>query len=76
MQPPDVLDATGLSCPLPVLRAHKRLRGMSSGALLELLSTDPVSVREVPQFCEQANITLVEMREQSPNLWRFTLRKG
>jgi len=48
------LDARGLLCPLPVLRARKALQGMVPGAVLRLLADDPVAALDLPHFCAQA----------------------
>ena len=48
------LDARGLLCPLPVLKAGKRLRAMRSGAVLRLLASDPMAVIDVPQLLSRA----------------------
>lgn len=70
-----VLDASGLTCPLPVLRAQKQLRGMAVGQVLLVLSTDAVSETEMPLFCEQAGHTLLHS-EHGDGEWRFWLRRG
>ncbi len=49
----ETLDAIGLLCPLPVLKARKRLMGLPAGAVLELLSDDPAAVIDVPHFCRE-----------------------
>lgn len=69
------LDATGLTCPMPVLRAQKLLRTLPKGAVLELLSTDPISQKEVPLFCQQAGYMLQEASEVEAGLWRFLIQK-
>lgn len=48
------IDACGLLCPLPVLRARKRLLAMQPGAVLKVLATDPVAVVDMPHFCAGA----------------------
>jgi tRNA 2-thiouridine synthesizing protein A len=53
------LDARGLLCPLPVLKARKRLLAMKPGAILRLLATDPMAVIDVPNFCREAGHTLL-----------------
>ncbi len=53
------LDASGLICPLPVLRARKRLLGMAPGSVLRLLVTDPAAAVDVPHFCTEAGHALV-----------------
>ncbi len=59
------LDATGMLCPLPVLKARKRLQGMAPGAVLRLLATDPAAVVDVPHFCSEAGHTLLEVADLS-----------
>ena len=49
----ETVDAIGLLCPLPVLRARKRLMALPEGAVLELLSDDPAAVIDVPHFCAE-----------------------
>ena len=49
----ETLDAIGLLCPLPVLKARKRLKSMPSGAVLHLLADDPAAVIDVPHFCTE-----------------------
>ncbi len=56
----DELDASGLLCPLPVLKARKRLKGMEPGTVLRLIATDPAAVVDVPHFCREAGHALVE----------------
>lgn len=54
------LDATGLLCPLPVLKARKRLNALEAGDQLRMRADDPAAVIDVPHFCAQAGHTLVE----------------
>lgn len=53
------LDTTGMKCPLPVLKARKRLNGMQPGAVLRLTTTDPMAVIDVPHFCAEAGHELI-----------------
>lgn len=53
------LDATGLICPLPVLKARKRLESLVSGDVLILIATDPASVIDVPHFCGETGHALL-----------------
>ncbi|MCP5073078.1 MAG: sulfurtransferase TusA [Rhodobacteraceae bacterium] len=53
------LDATGLLCPLPVLKARKRLQALDSGQVLRVLADDPAAVVDVPHFCAEQGHTLV-----------------
>ena len=47
------VDATGLQCPLPVLRLQKALRGVTAGRQITLLASDPMATIDVPHFCNQ-----------------------
>lgn len=53
MIPDDTLDARDLLCPLPVLKARKRLQSMRAGQVLRVLATDPAAVIDMPHFCAQ-----------------------
>ena len=57
------LDATGLLCPLPVLKAAKRLRAMAPGATLRLIADDPAAVVDVPHFCAEQGHDLLSATE-------------
>ena len=58
------VDARGLNCPLPILKAKKALAGMSSGQLLRVLATDPGSLRDFQAFARQTGNELVEQSQQ------------
>ncbi len=53
------LDAAGLLCPLPVLKARKRLSAMQSGQVLRVLADDPAAVIDVPHFCAESGHRLI-----------------
>lgn len=53
------LDARGLLCPLPVLRARKRLDALAPGAVLRLLADDPAALVDIPHFCSESGHALV-----------------
>jgi len=69
------LDALGLLCPLPVLKARKRLQSLASGQVLRLQSDDPAAVIDVPHFCTEAGHELV-YSEQVGEARHFYIRKG
>lgn len=69
------LDATGLLCPLPVLKARKRLSGMPSGSELVLRTDDPAAVVDVPHFCAEAGHALLGSAEDGV-VMIWTIRKG
>jgi tRNA 2-thiouridine synthesizing protein A len=58
------LDASGLNCPLPILRAKKTLAGMESGNVLRIVATDPGSVKDFEAFSKQTGNTLLESGEE------------
>jgi tRNA 2-thiouridine synthesizing protein A len=57
---PPVYDLKGLNCPLPVLRARKRLKRMRAGSQIWLETTDPLAAIDIPVFCTEAGHRLVE----------------
>ena len=59
MQNDEDLDTLGLLCPLPVLKAAKRLRALPSGAVLRMQADDPAAVIDVPHFCREQGYELV-----------------
>jgi len=69
------LDARGLNCPLPILRTKKTLTGMASGDVLQVISTDPGSVKDMTAFCHQTGNDLVSSIEQSGD-FLFQIRKS
>lgn len=58
------LDATGLLCPLPVLKARKRLLALQSGQVLKVLADDPAAVIDVPHFCAEQGHRLVHSSDE------------
>lgn len=69
-----LLDATGLLCPLPVLKARKALKSISEGECLIILATDPGAVADFRSFCEAQGHTLVAWSEAEGE-YRFEIRK-
>ena len=58
-----ILDARGLLCPLPVLRARKAILPLSPGEELEVLATDPAAIADFSAFCDQTGHTYVSGEE-------------
>ena len=69
-----VLDVKGMSCPLPVLRTNKMLRGLSSGAHLRVLATDRAAVADMQAFCRETGHALLAMSEEA-GVFSFVIRK-
>ena len=72
--PEHLLDARGLNCPLPILKARKALKTVNAGETLEVLATDPGSVADFQAFCRMTGNELVEHSENNGE-YRFLLRK-
>jgi len=69
------LDASGLNCPLPILRAKKALAGLSSGQTLHIIATDPGSTKDFVAFAKQTGNALEDSREEAGK-FHFLLRKA
>lgn len=62
------LDASGLLCPLPVIRVQDRIKGMASGEVLEVLATDPGTRHDIPAWCRVHGHQLVESKQNGEHL--------
>lgn len=71
----NTLDARGLNCPLPILRTRKAISAMGAGEVLEITSSDPGSLRDIPSFCEQTGHELLGSREAGGE-YVFQIRKS
>ncbi|MFP4649001.1 MAG: sulfurtransferase TusA family protein [Halorhodospira sp.] len=69
------LDATGLNCPLPILKAKKTLASMNSGEVLYVTATDPGSVKDFESFSKQTGHELLEQKEES-GTYHFRLKRA
>lgn len=69
------LDARGLNCPLPILKAKKALAEMISGEILRVTATDPGSVRDFQAFARQTGNELVAHSEDNKEFTFFMKRK-
>lgn len=68
------LDAKGLNCPLPILKARKALKDVPDSGTLEILATDPGSVADFEAFCRQTGNELMEHSEDD-GIYRFLIKK-
>ena len=69
------LDARGLNCPLPILRAKKALAEVGSGQILKILSTDPGSVKDFAAFAKQTGNELMSSAEAGGEFTFFMKKK-
>jgi len=74
MDPDIEIDATGLKCPLPVLRLQKRLSDLAPGQTARLRATDPMAQIDVPHFCTEAGHTLLHNSETA-GVFEFLIQK-
>ena len=70
-----LLDAKGLNCPLPILKAKKSLKGLSSGQVLEIQATDPGSVADFAAFCNQTGNELLSSGSEG-DVYKFEIKKS
>jgi len=69
------VDATGLKCPLPILRAKKALAQLQSGQVLKVVTTDPHAVRDFQAFSKQTGNGLLAQVEGVDNVTHFLSRR-
>lgn len=69
------LDARGLNCPLPILRTKKTISQLNQGDVLEVVSTDPGSLKDIESFCIQTGHELLSSN-QSDGDFIFNIRKN
>ena len=69
------LDAVGLLCPLPVLKARKRLQALPKGGLLRIRADDPAAAIDFPHFCAEAGHALVSAEDEG-SIQVYVIRKG
>ncbi len=69
------LDARGLNCPMPILKTKKVLNTMSAGEILQVITTDPGSVKDIDSFCRQTGNDLVSSQEENSK-HIFVIRKS
>jgi tRNA 2-thiouridine synthesizing protein A len=69
------LDARGLNCPLPILRAKKSLSDMQTGQVLRIIATDPGSVKDFAAFAKQTGNELMSQSEANKEYTFFMKKK-
>jgi tRNA 2-thiouridine synthesizing protein A len=68
------LDAKGLNCPLPILRAKKALKDVPTGGTLQVLATDPGAVKDFEAFCRTTGNELLESKNDN-NVFSFVIKR-
>jgi tRNA 2-thiouridine synthesizing protein A len=68
------VDARGLSCPMPIVKTAQAMRPLPSGAIVELLATDPGSIKDVAAWCRATSNELIEQTSDGV-VYRFVIRR-
>lgn len=69
-----VLDVKGLNCPLPILRTKKAIKDVAVGSILQVLSTDPGSVKDMEAFCKQTGNELINWKDDG-SIYIFNIKR-
>jgi tRNA 2-thiouridine synthesizing protein A len=70
------LDTKGMNCPLPILKAKKALKDLDAGDILEVIATDPGSVKDFDSFCRTTGNELMGTDTGDDGVYTFTIKKG
>jgi tRNA 2-thiouridine synthesizing protein A len=75
------IDATGLLCPLPVLKLRKRMESILSGSIIKIITDDPAAIIDIPHFCNENNHFLISSKPMGTNklnksVHEYFIRKG
>jgi tRNA 2-thiouridine synthesizing protein A len=70
-----LLDASGLSCPMPVVKAGKEMRSLAAGQVLKIIATDRGALADIPAWAEDTGNELLDKRDEGTRLV-FLVRKG
>lgn len=74
--PDIILDTTGLSCPMPVLKAKKTLSGMVAGEVVAVISSDPGSQKDIPKLGDKGGNTYLGSLTVDNRIFKYYIRKG
>lgn len=70
------LDASGLACPMPIVKTRQAMNDLASGDVLEVISTDRGSCTDIPAWTESTGHVLKEQREEEGDRFVFLIEKG
>ena len=70
-----ILDATGLLCPLPVLKLRKHLKSVDIGTFITVLADDPAAAIDIPHFCNETGHELVSKTNAENGVQEYTVKK-
>ena len=69
------LDCKGLSCPMPIIKLSKAMKGLESGKVLQMIGTDPGSKTDIPAWCEKTGNEFISM-EEADGETKFYIKKS
>lgn len=69
------LDTKGMNCPLPILKTKKAIKGLNAGETLEVVSTDPGSVKDMEAFCKSTGNELLSSSE-ADGVYTYEIKKS
>ncbi len=75
MEIKETLDCKGLSCPMPMMKLAKAIKGLGTGDILEMLGTDPGTKSDLPKWCEKTGNKIVEESEIEGGVFRYLIEK-
>ena len=76
VEPDQVLDTKGLTCPMPLLKTKKTLKGMAAGQILEIQGTDPGSKNDIPDFGNKGGNEFLGFLDEPRGYTRYFIKKG
>jgi len=76
IQSDETLDLRGLSCPMPLLKTKKALKGLKPGQILEVWGSDPGSKNDIPDFCKKGGNDLLDLLDAPEGYTRYFIKKG
>ena len=68
------IDARGLSCPMPIVKTAQAIKPLPSGAVVEVLATDPGSIKDIAAWCRATGNELIEQTTDDA-VYRFVIRR-
>ena len=69
-----LIDARGLSCPMPIVKTAQAVRAIPTGAVVQLVATDPGSIKDIAAWCRATGNELVEQTSDGA-VYRFVIRR-
>ncbi|MBN2776483.1 MAG: sulfurtransferase TusA family protein [Bacteroidales bacterium] len=76
MEIKETLDCKGLSCPMPMMKLAKAMKGLNSGDVLEMLGTDPGTKSDMPNWCAKTGNELLESVDLDGGVTRMLIKKA